>query len=216
MSRRARTFLALLTAVMLGAPAFAGPLLVCHPYDIGAAKSLPWNENDVWNDTRPNYELSHLVVDTEALLTPATPVVVRMETLRRAAIYASHDRAIAMQLLDHLNARVERSRQNGRADALALLDAGYTRATFRQIALLVYDRAFRIRAANVTNLPGLDEAPSMLQDAVAQHPDNPGLQFAGALVASIRRDAGYDQYAHGARVAAHLDDLVERNLALLR
>ena len=66
----------------------AGTPLICHPYTIGAAKSLPGSDGD-WKGVNPSYDRTHLVRDTLALLTPETPVIVRMETLRRAAIYAT-------------------------------------------------------------------------------------------------------------------------------
>ena len=52
---------------------------------------LPWDGTNAWWQGRADYNLQNLVADTEALLTPSTPVIVRMETLRRAALYASLD-----------------------------------------------------------------------------------------------------------------------------
>src|SRR5215475_3189583 len=68
-------------------PAMAGPILVCKNYEIGAAKSLPWGGSD-WRSVKSDYDINRLVEDTLALLTPDTPVIVRMETLRRAVIYS--------------------------------------------------------------------------------------------------------------------------------
>ena len=68
--------------------AHAGTPLICFPYNIGAAKSLPGSDGD-WKGVNPNYDRTHLIRDTLALLAPDTPVIVRMETLRRAAIYAT-------------------------------------------------------------------------------------------------------------------------------
>ena len=45
-----------------------------------------------------------VVADTEALLTPSTPTLVRMETLRRATLYASRHRQVAEQLAIPLTA----------------------------------------------------------------------------------------------------------------
>ena len=92
-SRRAGIIaLTLVCAAAAAHPAFAGPPLLCHPFDIGAAKSLPWSGASSWFDGQPGYDIKHLADDTVAVLTPAVPVIVRMETLRRAAIYASRDR----------------------------------------------------------------------------------------------------------------------------
>ena len=58
-----------------------------------------------WSQPRADYDVAHLTADTTALLVPATPVVARMETLRRAVIYASLDKAAAAQLLSRLTER---------------------------------------------------------------------------------------------------------------
>ena len=80
----------LLTAAALvravSTPALAGPPLLCHPFDIGAAASLPWDGAGGWFQGKSDYQLNRLVADTEAIPQPGTPVIVRRETLRRAAI----------------------------------------------------------------------------------------------------------------------------------
>src|SRR5687768_4015206 len=98
MRNRTRSVFASAFVVVLLAgvrPAFAGPPLLCHPFDIGSAASLPWSGASSWFDGKADYRLSNLVADTEALLGPSTTVIVRMEMLRRAAIYASRDPRIA-------------------------------------------------------------------------------------------------------------------------
>src|SRR5262245_6752273 len=72
-------------------PAPAGPVLICKNYEIGAAKTLPWGGWE-WRPGNPDYDINRKVEDTLALLTPETPVIVRMETLRRAVIYAAWSR----------------------------------------------------------------------------------------------------------------------------
>ena len=117
-------FAIVLGIVATATPALAGPPLLCHPYDIGSARSLPWNDAAGWTGTRADYTLGNLVADTEALLTPSTPVVVRMETLRRAAIYASMDAAVAKQLVTRLNARVDAAEAAGHPDAHCIARRG--------------------------------------------------------------------------------------------
>src|SRR5512145_3147906 len=97
-----RTVLPAVLVVAFATAALAGPPLLCHPYDIGNARSLPWDGSRGWSGDLPDYKLERLIADTEALLTPSTPVIVRMETLRRASLYASRDRVIALQLLTRL------------------------------------------------------------------------------------------------------------------
>src|ERR1700687_5034399 len=82
-------FAAIATALLVGAaPAVAGPPLICHAIDIGSAQSLPWTSSG-WNlSGQEKYDVSHLVPDTLSLLAPSMPVLVCIETLLRAAVYA--------------------------------------------------------------------------------------------------------------------------------
>src|SRR5690606_35861288 len=83
-----RRFVALALLALLPTLALAGPPLICHPFDIVTARSLPIGPADGgWSATDPTYDRSQLVADTLALLTPATPTLVRMETMRRATMY---------------------------------------------------------------------------------------------------------------------------------
>jgi hypothetical protein len=102
------TALLLVGALAITTPALAGPPLLCHPFDVGTARSLPWDGTKWWRG-RTDYKLTNLLADTEALLTPSTPIIVRMETLRRAVLYASQDRTAASDLfattVDRANSR---------------------------------------------------------------------------------------------------------------
>src|SRR5213593_3464326 len=99
MTRRISSMaLAAAALLVLARPALAGPPLLCFPFEIGAARSLPMGTSG-WRATDPRYDVSHLVADTVALLGPETPVIVHMETLRRATIYAATNPAVAEQLL---------------------------------------------------------------------------------------------------------------------
>jgi hypothetical protein len=204
----------LLTAVVLvltaATPALAGPPLLCHPFDIGTATSLPWNGASGWFQGRPDYPISHLIADTEAILQPGTPVIVRMETLRRAAIYASQDPAVASPLADRLSAK---ARANGKTpDALAALDAAYLIEALHQITMLGQSAEFRDRVAGVTEvLKGRDAAP-FLEQAVQGRPSDPAVAFAAALIAIDKVTRAYGAYAARARAGASQDALLARNL----
>jgi hypothetical protein len=115
-------------ALFAARPALAGPPLVCFPFDIGAARSLPMGTGG-WRAIDPNYNVANLVDDTVALLTPETPVIVRMETLRRATIYASANTALAEALLHTLQARAAVPTANA---PLAVFDFGYLVETYKQ------------------------------------------------------------------------------------
>jgi hypothetical protein len=106
---------------LLACSALAGPPMICHSIEIGGAKSLPWGSGPDWDARLPKYDTTRLVADTLDLLTGQTPVIVRMETLRRAAIYASGNPALTRALAQRL---VERTKQT-QSDSLASFDAGY-------------------------------------------------------------------------------------------
>ncbi len=110
----------------------AGPPLICHTIEIGQAKSLPWISHN-WNlSGGENYDTKNLVRDTLEILSPSTPVLVRMETLRRATLYARKDPVAAKELLARLHARATSAESSGHADALAWFDAGYLAETYKQ------------------------------------------------------------------------------------
>src|SRR5256885_15919529 len=95
----------LLFFFLLVPPALAGPPLICHRFDIGDARSLPWTSN-TWNlQGNENYDIKNLVRDTLAILDSNAPVLVRMETLRRATLYARNDPQATKELLTKLHAR---------------------------------------------------------------------------------------------------------------
>src|SRR3982074_197471 len=91
--------------VVTAAPALAGPPLICGPIDIGSAQSLPWSSGRAWTGALASYARAPLGDDTVSLLTPQTPVNVRRETLRRAAIYAAKQTGLAESLAARLIAR---------------------------------------------------------------------------------------------------------------
>jgi hypothetical protein len=117
-------------------PALAGPPFICHAFELSGNPSLPWGNVAAagWNNPDPAYDVSRLPVDVPKLLTATTPVSARMETLRRATIYASRDKAVAASLLQALEARAAANK----ADANALFDAGFLTEAYRQ-ASRVYE-----------------------------------------------------------------------------
>src|SRR5258707_12026896 len=131
--RSPRFIIALIASVLcLAAVAEAGPPLICHTIEIGRAKSLPWTSHN-WNlSGGENYDTKNLVRDTLEILAPGTPVLVRMETLRRATLYARKDPVAAKELLARLHARATSAESTGHPDALAWFDVGYLAETYRQ------------------------------------------------------------------------------------
>lgn len=205
----------LLTAVVLVAalvparPAQAGPPLLCHPFEIGSAASLPWNGHSSWFDGKADYPLSRLASDTEALLGPSTPILVRMETLRRAAIYASRDPKVAATLLERLTVK---TRQAAPPDALALLDVAYATEALRQITMIGGITGYKDRVDAIREVLRDRDGWSHMKASLAARPDDPALQFAAALIASDKDRGAYLEHARRARAGAATDTLLARNL----
>jgi hypothetical protein len=195
------------------APAFGGHCApLCRSFTIGDARSLPWGT--AWWQGWHDYNLSNLVSDTEALLVPSTPVVVRMETIRRASLYASRDRAVAERLLSTLLTRARKAEQAGRPDALAFFDAAYAANTLYQIG--AYDDVPEVRDL-VLQVKGLvrDGHPyELVKKSLALRPEDAGLQFGAALIASLRPEdhPAYRDHSQKARAGARRDPLLVLNV----
>lgn len=200
-----RLLIAVALLVAVATPAMAGPPLLCHPFDIGSAKSLPWDGTGGWFQGQAGYRTEQLIADTEAILQPGTPVLVRMETLRRAAIYASQDAPVASALVERLSAK-------SKADPLAALDAAYLIEALHQITMLDQMTEFRGRIAAVKSvLAGRDALP-LLAQAVEARPSDPAVAFAAALIAMDKDKPAYSGYAARARAGATQDALLARNI----
>ena len=216
MSRRAIgsciAIVSILLVLTVPTPALAGRCApLCRSFEIGGLQSLPWGA--AWWQGRADYNLSNLVSDTEALLVPTAPVVPRMETIRRASLYASRDRKVAEQLLSSLMTRARNAEQAGRPDALAFFDAAYVANTLFQIG--GYDDLPQVREL-VPHVKGLvrdGDAYALVKKSLALRPDDAGLQFGAALIASMEPDlAAYREHSRKARAGAGQDVLVARNL----
>lgn len=205
----------LFLAVASARPALAGPPLLCHPFDIDGAASLPWGNPTSWTAERADYDVSRLVADTEKLLVTEMPVIVRMETLRRAAIYASRDAKVAEGLLTTLTNRVHASNRAKTADALAYFDAAYVIEAFRQIGKYPQADIFRDRAPRVRDLVENLDGYALIQKSLMFQPGNPALEFAAALIASDRHRGAYQEHAQRARAGADKDPLLAKNLKQL-
>jgi hypothetical protein len=193
-------------------PALAGPPLLCHPFDIGDARSLPWD--GAWSEGRRDYHLANLVADTEAILTPTAPVIVRMETLRRAALYASRDAAVATRLLAMVNDRAAAAERAGAPPAMVLFDAGYLAATYQQIGELRGDGGLGGRSQTIARVIGGANGKPLIDRTVAMRPDDAAIRFAAALVAASDR-AAYARHAAKAREGADRDPLLAKNIKQL-
>jgi hypothetical protein len=191
--------LSCLTVLVLATAALAGPPLICHPFDIGTAKSLPFT-GAAWNlSGNEGYSTANLVRDTLGLLDANTSVIVRMETLRRATLYAGKDPQAARELLTRLHARA--SAVEPAQNALALFDFGYLVETYAQW----------LKDQNPA--AGID-GYSFVKKALALRGNDPQMEFAAALITSFRGPAGeHAEHAQKAMAGAKSDALLSRNLA---
>lgn len=209
--------LVLAGALLFPSAVFAGPPLLCHPFETAGARSLPWGSGG-WNDPSGNYDRSRLIADTESLLAPGTPVIARMETLRRAAIYASADGATLRRMSAALDARIAPS-PDPQAKALALFDAGYFSETLQDIARLQrYDMpgVGKVDAAALRAVLAKGDGSRRIAQALRLRPDDASIRFAAALVASAdKRLVDRIVHARAARAGADNDRLLALNIRQL-
>ncbi len=198
--------LASLVLLVLAPVAFAGPPLVCHPFDIGDARSLPF-QGPAWSAVDTSYDVKRLVADTDALLTPQTPTIVRMETLRRAAVYVRENPVLAAELVDRLKTRAAAAK--GSAATQARFDLGYLVATYEQAGMTVKPAEAQSKFAQA--IPKDIDAYGLVTQAIK---DGGGaeMEFAAALIASRTRNAEYFQHVHNAAAGTKPGSLLARNL----
>ncbi|MBO0859197.1 MAG: hypothetical protein J2P21_12105 [Chloracidobacterium sp.] len=221
MSRRtlwsvSSTMIVLGLTLTLIRPALAGPVLICKSYDIGAAKSLPWGGSD-WRAVKTDYDIDRLVDDTLALLTPETPVITRMETLRRAVIYAVWSRVdrevnyrkrndnAALELFSRLVGDGKRSAAesaNRKPDPLRLFDAGFFVESWKQAYV-----------DGSGKKPVDFDGYALVKQAIALRGNDPEMEFAAALITSVRSDkAAHRAHLQKAIAGAPEGSLLARNI----
>ena len=191
------------TLFFFTASVLAGPPLVCHVFDIGNAKSLPWSSTG-WNLTgTETYSTKNLAADTIAILNGDGTVLVHMETLRRATLYARKDPLAAKELLTRLVARAQISGNSKQAAALANFDAGYLAEAFKQ--WMGKDEA--------NPAVGLD-GYALIKRALQAESENAQMNFAAALVTLQGPSEDHRLYREKALTGAKSDPLLARNLKL--
>lgn len=180
----------------------AGPPLICHPYNIGGAKSLPWSSGSNWDNPDPSYNLKNLANDTLAILDQSTPVLVRMETLRRAVVYGARNHDAARALLAQLRNREAATEKSAKPTASAYFDYGYFLSSLKQIE-------WRYKE----DLTGGMDGYAFVQKALAIDPDSAEMHFAAAIMASFPpRPSERAAHLEKAR-AARNDTLLAQNLS---
>ena len=194
----------LFTLSLFATTALAGPPLICHAFDIGDAKSLPWISHD-WNLTgAESYNVNNLITDTAAILDANPTVLVHMETLRRAALYGQKDPVALKQLLLKLIARRDSANQNIPAAALATFDVGYLAAALAQVHW--------INKNSSNPAQGLD-GYSLVKKALQLRGTDPQMEFAAALMTIDGPASEHQDHAQKALTGAKSDPLLARNLS---
>jgi hypothetical protein len=191
-----------IVTVLLGFTTFAqaGPALICHPIEIGQAQSLPWVE---WNHRgSTGYDLKNVTRDTLAILDSNAPVLVRMETLRRATIYARQDSEVAKELSTRLQARAANSDAAGQPDALAWFDAGYLAEAYKQW----------IGKGEPSPAVALD-GYSLVRKAISLRGSDPQMEFAAGLMTLAGPETAHRDHVRKAIAGATNDPLLAQNLA---
>jgi len=211
MIRSSRLVVVLLaTLLCLATLAEAGPPLICHSVEIGPAKSLPWISHD-WNlSGGETYDTKNLVRDTLEILAPDTPVLVRMETLRRATLYARKDPLAAKELLARLHARATSAESSGRPDALAWFDVGYLAEAYKQ---WIGQSWMKVSKDEQNPAAGLD-GYALVKKAIGLRGSDPQMEFAAALITLSGPAEDHRQHALKAIAGARIDPLLAQNLAM--
>src|SRR5205085_2505488 len=186
-----------------------GPPLICHSVETGPAKSLPWISHD-WNlRGGETYDTKNLVRDTLEILAPDTPVLVRMETLRRATLYARKDPLAAKELLARLHARATSAESSGRPDALAWFDVGYLAEAYKQ---WIGQSWMKVSKDEQNPAAGVD-GYALVKKAIGLRGSDPQMEFAAALLTLSGPQEEHHQHALNTIGGAKTDPLLAKNLA---
>jgi len=181
--------------------ALAGPPLICHAFAIGTAQSLPWTSHD-WNlSGSENYDTSRLAADTQAILKANPTILVHMETLRRATLYARRDQRAAKELFVKLF-MAAKTQPDRNAAALAFFDAGYLAETYQQWL-----------GANEPNPAKGVDGYALIKQALSLTGNDPQMELAAALVTLGGPEKERSEHAQKALAGAKSDSLLAENLA---
>jgi hypothetical protein len=193
----------LATLLFIATVVLAGPPLICHTFDIGSAKSLPWISHN-WNlSGAETYDTSKLASNTLAILAADKTVIVHMETLRRATLYARKDPAAAKELLTKITMGTKiAAPQSDEERALTFFDTGYLVEAYKQWL-----------GDSRNPATGLD-GYALIKEAIQLRGNDPQMELAAALVTLSGPAAEHQAHAQKAIAGAKNDPLLARNLAI--
>lgn len=202
-----------LAIILPAGSALAGPPLLCHPIDIGESVSLPWGEN-AWSNDKITLDDAAFLALTLQLLSEDAPVLVRMETIRRATIHAAERPNVAADILAVLRARVDKSEESGEADPLAMFDLGYLEASYTQMNMATDHNSTGSGGRKRRQLEVTDEPPAY--DLVTRASDLAGrpadMEFALALLTLQPAQPAHRQHLQNAVAGAVDQSLLAVNL----
>ena len=192
--------------VILGFSTFAlaGPPMICHVLNIGTSQTLPAVDLN-YRKSSGSYDLANLTRDTLAILDSDPSVLVHMETLRRATIYARQDSQVAKELIVRLHARAERSGDSTRS-ALSWFDLGYLAETYKQWI----GRGEPNPASGVDGYALVRKAISFRE---SDRGTDPEMEFAAALITMNGPERDHNDHVQKAIAGAKVDPLLAENLA---
>ena len=139
---------------------------------------------------------------TLAILDSHTPVLVRMETLRRATIYARQDPQVAKELITRLQERAANSDAASRPDALAWFDLGYLAEAYKQW----------MGKGEPNPAAGLD-GYSWVRKAISLRGVDPEMEFAASMITLPGPGGAHRDHLRKAAAGASSDPLLAQNLA---
>jgi hypothetical protein len=201
-----RSLVAIAAVVLFATPALAGPPLICHPFAVEGGKLIAWGTGPGWNTPDRSYDIKTLVADTSAVLTADSPILTRMENMRRATIYAMRDPVLAHELLKTVMARALATSSDG----AAWFDAGYLIESYKQAIHLRDDRKPESRAWAAVEETIRVDGYNWVKKAMAMSAPSAEMEFAASLMTQ-----GPVAKAHRARAAATAarNSLLAKNLA---
>ncbi len=216
------------TAASVSAIAYApfGPPMVCHEVMIGKAKSLPWDGGR--GGSASGYDVLKLPGDTAALLAAESSTLVRMETLRRAAVYISYQtpaegERLAWELIGRRGGWVMLGEASGKLDPASWFDVAYFIGCLNQVGM-----GSAPKFGEAKGVPGymiMEKALKLAKEIGAGPREMAEMQFGAAVMThpAMRnmewnydigtRDDIYDRHILAAVRACEGNELLETNIA---
>jgi hypothetical protein len=142
-------------------------------------------------------------------LGPDMDVLVRMETLRRATIYAQRDPVIAKELLLKLHTRTTANAH----DALAEFDFGYLVECYKQAQLARTEGLTAWRDIQWSNPAASLDGYGFVKNAISMRKQNAEMEFAAALITESGSHKVCQQHIQRAVVGAKDNPLLAENLS---